>query len=140
MVAVDTNGDPVTTVNSSTATLAMPPGAVVLFAGLYWAADQSAGNNNGTAPPAATPNVRAAKFRKAPGSAYRSVTATTLDSGHRWQQQPLSGLHRRHGLRRGRRGRAPTPSATCAREPAATATPAGRWWWPTATRCSRRAT
>ena len=80
MVAVDTDGDPVTTVNSSTATLAMPPGAVVLFAGLYWGADQSAGNNNGTAPPAATPNVRAAKF-KAPGSAYRSVTATTLDSG-----------------------------------------------------------
>ena len=44
MVAVDTDGDPVTTVNSSTATLAMPPGAVVLFAGLYWGGDTTAGD------------------------------------------------------------------------------------------------
>ena len=57
MVAVDTDGDPATTVNSSTATLGLPQGATVLFAGLYWGADQSAGDNNGAAPPPATSNA-----------------------------------------------------------------------------------
>src|SRR6478752_3250523 len=78
MIGVDTDGDPLTTVNSSTATLALPAGSTVLFAGLYWGADQSAGGNGGAAPPPSTPNANQALF-KAPGSAYRSVTATTLD-------------------------------------------------------------
>ena len=65
MVDVDTDGDPVTTVNSSTATLALPAGATVLFAGLYWGADQSAGNNGGGAPPPATPNAGAGQVQSA---------------------------------------------------------------------------
>ena len=59
---------------------------------------------------------------------------------HRRQHEPLSGLRRRHRGRRPPAGPAPTRSATSARRPAATATPAGRSWSPIATRRSRRAT
>src|SRR3954452_11237382 len=38
MVYTDTDGDPVTTFNDSPATVDMPPGSTVLFAGLYWGA------------------------------------------------------------------------------------------------------
>jgi hypothetical protein len=79
MANVDTDGDPATTVNSSTATLALPAGATVLFAGLYWGADQSAGNNGGAAPPASAATNKV-KF-KPPGSAYSTLTATTTDFG-----------------------------------------------------------
>ena len=43
MVRVDADGDPATTLNSSTATLELPAGAKVLFAGLYWGAKTAAG-------------------------------------------------------------------------------------------------
>src|SRR6478609_7113092 len=41
------------TVNSSSATVALPAGATVLWAGLYWGADTSAGTNGAVAPSAA---------------------------------------------------------------------------------------
>jgi hypothetical protein len=69
MVNVDTDGDPATTVNSSTARLALPAGATVLFAGLYWGADSSQGGSGG--PPAAGTVTSRIKF-KAPGGAYVS--------------------------------------------------------------------
>ena len=79
MVPVDTDGDAATTVNSSTATLDIPASATVLFAGLYWGADNSAGNNGGAAPPAGTA-INQIKF-KVPGGAYSTLTATTTDTG-----------------------------------------------------------
>ena len=78
MVGVDTDGYLVTT--TSTAMLALPRVPRCCSPGLYWGADQLAGNNGGAAPPPATANVRQALF-KPPGSTYRAVTATTLDSG-----------------------------------------------------------
>jgi uncharacterized repeat protein (TIGR01451 family) len=79
MVNVDTDGDPATTVNSSTATLAVPDGATVLFAGLYWGADTSAGGNGGAAPAPGT-SAGTIKFR-APGQAYTVLTAAVTDFG-----------------------------------------------------------
>jgi hypothetical protein len=51
----------------------------VLFAGLYWGADNSAGNNGGAAPAAGTATNRI-KF-KPPGGTYSTLTATTTDAG-----------------------------------------------------------
>ncbi len=71
MVGVDTDGDAATTVNSSTATLALPAGATVLFAGLYWGADDSAGNNGGAPPPAGTADNQI-KFKPPAGTSRPS--------------------------------------------------------------------
>ncbi|MCU0312873.1 MAG: hypothetical protein MUC84_02275 [Solirubrobacteraceae bacterium] len=76
LVNVDVDGD-ASTFNSSSATLAMPAGATVLFAGLYWGADTTAGSGGAAAPtPAARDTVR---FRT-PVAAYQTLTATTLDT------------------------------------------------------------
>src|SRR3954454_9343643 len=45
MALVDADGDGATTSTSSTATLDLPNGAEVLFAGLYWGAKTSAGTS-----------------------------------------------------------------------------------------------
>ena len=45
MVHVDDDGD-ITTFNSSSATLTLPPGATVRFAGLYWGADSTKGGGS----------------------------------------------------------------------------------------------
>ncbi len=75
MTYIDVDGDP-STFDSSNATLALPSGSTILFAGLYWGGDYS-GTGSNAAPNSAARNV--AKF-KAPGaSAYTSITASTLD-------------------------------------------------------------
>ena len=63
---VDIDTDP-TTFDSSSATLSLPAGATVLFAGLYWGADSSAATRG---------SVRLAT----PGTAYTTVNASTLDT------------------------------------------------------------
>lgn len=65
MAAVDVDGLAATT-NSSIATLNLPAGSTVLFAGLYWSAQSATGRN-------------AVQFRT-PGGSYATVTATTVDS------------------------------------------------------------
>jgi uncharacterized repeat protein (TIGR01451 family) len=66
MQYVDVDDDP-TTFSSSTATLSLPPGATVLFAGLYW---------GGYSALAARNTVKLA----VPGGAYVNVTAQQLDA------------------------------------------------------------
>jgi uncharacterized repeat protein (TIGR01451 family)/LPXTG-motif cell wall-anchored protein len=61
------------TFNSSTSDLTVPAGSTVLFAGLYWGADTTAGSSGSAAPNAAIKNT--VKF-KAPGGAYTNVTST----------------------------------------------------------------
>lgn len=72
------NTDNVTTVpaNSSTATLNLPGGSTVLFAGLYWGADTSTGTSGSAAPAPANRNqVRFAT----PASGYVATTASVVD-------------------------------------------------------------
>lgn len=64
------------TTNSSSADLSLPTGATVLWAGLYWGADTSAGTN-GTA---ATAALRGQIRFSVPGGTYQSVTATQIDA------------------------------------------------------------
>src|SRR5262249_9294246 len=69
--------------DSSSAALVLPPTATVLFAGLYWGADTSAGANpNGAAAPGCAVNASTCQRNvvgfKAPGdAAYRPLTAAT---------------------------------------------------------------
>ena len=77
MVFVDTDGNAFTSSNSSTADLSIPAGATVVFAGLYWGADTSAGNNGSAAP---TPRNRDKLDFKTPTAAYTTVTASVVDS------------------------------------------------------------
>ncbi|MEI6447887.1 MAG: DUF11 domain-containing protein [Actinomycetes bacterium] len=70
-VAVDVDSDPLTKA-SSTANLALPADATVLFAGLYWSSN---------APPGLTETgAKQAKLRGPADSAYRSIVATSYDS------------------------------------------------------------
>ena len=74
---VDVDADP-TTFDSSRADLSLPAGSTVLFAGLYWGADTSAGGSGAAAPNAAANNtVKLA----VPAGAYQTVTASQLDTG-----------------------------------------------------------
>lgn len=78
-----TNTDNVVTVpaNSSTATLSIPGGSTVLFAGLYWGADTSAGTGGSGATAASRNVVRFAT----PASGYANTTASVVDvSGTRY--------------------------------------------------------
>jgi predicted actin-binding protein len=70
MTRVNTAGG---TVNSSSATIAVP--GTVLWAGLYWSADTSAGSN-GTA---ASDAAKATVSLKVPGGAYQPLTALGAD-------------------------------------------------------------
>jgi hypothetical protein len=72
---VDVDGD-AATVNSSTATLSLPAGATVTWAGLYWGADTAAGTGGSAAPNAA--NLGTVRF-KVDSSSYQTVTATPAD-------------------------------------------------------------
>ncbi len=78
MTYVDVDGPGNGTFDSSTATLVLPPDAFVLFAGLYWAGDTSAGARGTGAP---TPAARGTVLLRVPGAAaYGAVSAATLDS------------------------------------------------------------
>ena len=83
MTLVDVDGDPATFA-SSRARLRMPDGGDVLFAGLYWGADRSAGSSGKAAPQRRDANV---VRLQAPGDAeYRRLTASQLDViGDRYQ-------------------------------------------------------
>jgi large repetitive protein len=77
---VDVDND-ATTFDSSSSKLKLPAGATVLFAGLYWGADTSAGTN-GTA--AREPSANGKVLLKVPGaSAYTTLgpTGTVIDNG-----------------------------------------------------------
>jgi hypothetical protein len=76
LVNVDADSDG-TTFNSSSATLAMPAGATVLFAGLYWGADTTRGTSGAAAP---TPASNGSVLFRTPAAAYQTITATTLDT------------------------------------------------------------
>jgi uncharacterized repeat protein (TIGR01451 family) len=75
MIMVDVDGDG-TTFNSSTADLNLAAGTTVLFAGLYWGADVSAGAGGSAAPNSALRNQ--VTFRR-PGGSSSTVTATQVD-------------------------------------------------------------
>jgi Protein of unknown function (DUF3344) len=64
------------TTNSSSATVTLPAGATVMWAGLYWGADTNAGTNGVAAPNAA---ARGTVSFKAPGGSYQSLSATAGD-------------------------------------------------------------
>ena len=82
MILVDVDGDG-TTFNSSTADLSLSAGSTVLFAGLYWGADASAGTGGAAAPNAALRNQ--VMFSR-PGGGASTVTATQVDlSGTTYQ-------------------------------------------------------
>jgi hypothetical protein len=77
MERVDIDGDP-TTFGSSTATLTIPPGATVDFAGLYYGARTTKGTGGAAAANAA---ARGTVLMKAPGAlAYSALAATVDDS------------------------------------------------------------
>jgi hypothetical protein len=75
-VNVDQDAD-ASTFSSSSANLTLPVGATVLFAGLYWGADTTAGTNGSAAPTPASNNV--VRFRT-PTAAYQNVTASVVDT------------------------------------------------------------
>ncbi|MEU4239208.1 Ig-like domain-containing protein [Actinoplanes sp. NPDC026619] len=66
MIYTDADGDPIGTFNDSNATITMPPGSSVLFAGLYWGATS------------ALPSRSQVLFRTPAGSAWNSITASSL--------------------------------------------------------------
>jgi len=84
MTYVDVDGDP-TTFDSSSAQLTVPSGASVLFAGLYYGADRSAGSPGGSA--AIDRTALGVVRLRAPGDlAYRTLSADQLDQiGTRYQ-------------------------------------------------------
>ncbi|MEZ4586637.1 MAG: DUF11 domain-containing protein [Gemmatimonadales bacterium] len=72
---VDVDGDP-TTFNSSEATLSLPPGATVRWAGLYWGGRSRVGSGGSAAP---APSRAAELLLGGPGTGYASVTAARFD-------------------------------------------------------------
>ncbi len=74
MQRVDVDGDP-STIDSSSATLALPPGATVLFAGLYYGARTTGGM---AAPAAAARST--VRLRAPDGAGYRTLSAAVTDS------------------------------------------------------------
>jgi predicted actin-binding protein len=77
MTYVDVDSD-ATTFDSSSANLTLPGGASVLFAGLYWGADTSAGSSGAAAPNAAAKNT--VKLKVPGGSSYSTITASQVDT------------------------------------------------------------
>ncbi|MBL8520264.1 MAG: DUF11 domain-containing protein, partial [Betaproteobacteria bacterium] len=67
MTNIDVDGD-ATTFNSSQATLTMPPGSTVLFAGLYWGATSNSAQRNQVL------------FRTPTAFGYAAITASVLDT------------------------------------------------------------
>jgi uncharacterized repeat protein (TIGR01451 family) len=83
MAYVDVDGDG-TTFNSSSATLTLPTGAGVLFAGLYWGGKASRGTGGSVAPASAAPD--SVKLRPPGAAGYSAVTATTVDTSGSFYQ------------------------------------------------------
>lgn len=83
MINVDVDTD-ATTFNSSRATLSLPAGSTVLFAGLYWGADTSAGVSGSAAPNAALRNQVRFLTPVSAGYVTRSGSSIGL-SGTRYQ-------------------------------------------------------
>lgn len=78
MVYVDVDND-ASTFNSSQATVSIPTGADVLFAGLYWGGEVERGASGSAAP---SPGARGTVKLRAPGAAaYSTITASTVDDG-----------------------------------------------------------
>src|SRR5262249_43250105 len=76
MQRIDADGVPATTLDSSSATLSLPAGATVLFAGLYYGAVTSAGTGGASA----NASLRNQVKLKVPGaSSYQTLTASVLD-------------------------------------------------------------
>lgn len=75
MARVDVDGD-ASTFDSSSATVSLPAGSTVVWAGLYWAADTSAGSGGSSAP---TASAKGTVKLKVPGGAYQTVTAASAD-------------------------------------------------------------
>ncbi len=75
MTYVDVDSDS-STFNSSTAGMSLPSGSQVLWAGLYWGGDYS-GSGTNAAPNASNRNK--ALFKVPGDSAYRTITASTVD-------------------------------------------------------------
>ncbi|HYM85558.1 MAG TPA: hypothetical protein VET30_02365, partial [Pseudoxanthomonas sp.] len=108
MVWVNTDNVVTAPANSSTAVLSIPGGSTVLFAGLYWGADTSAGAG-GTGATAASRNV--VRFAT-PASGYANTTASVVDvSGTRYSgfadvtarvQAGGSGTYKVSGIQAGR--------------------------------------
>jgi hypothetical protein len=73
MVAVNDAGG---TTNSSSATVTLPAGADVLWAGLYWSADTSAGTAGLAAP---SPGAKGTVSFKVPGGSYVPISAVGGD-------------------------------------------------------------
>lgn len=78
MVYVDVDSD-ASTFNSSQATVSIPTGATVLFAGLYWGGEVTAGSSGTAAPSAASRNT--VKLKSPGDAAYSTITAGTVDDG-----------------------------------------------------------
>lgn len=86
---VDVDGDPAT-FDSSSAGLTLPANATVVFAGLYWGANTSAGDKGAAA---RDPAARGRVQFSVPGGAPQPVTATTLDTGSaRSQREAYQGF------------------------------------------------
>ena len=99
---VDVDGD-ASTLNSSTATLALPAGATVTWAGLYWGADTAAGTGGSVAPDRRQPRLGALQGRRGrlpDGDRGARRRADLHREGH-----ALPRLRQRHGPAAGRRQR-----------------------------------
>lgn len=77
MTHIDIDADS-STFGSSAATLSLPQGAQVLWAGLYWGGNVGAGTDGVVAPAAANKNT--VKLKLPGANAYQSITATTCDN------------------------------------------------------------
>ncbi len=76
MVQVDSDAD-LTTFNSSDASVSIPPAATVMWAGLYWGADTSAGAGGTVAPNSS--DVSTVKFTTPVGGSNVTAAAITRD-------------------------------------------------------------
>lgn len=77
MTYVDVDADP-TTFNSSSATLTLPPGATVAWAGLYWGGNYIPPAGDGAPPPDST--LRGQVRFSTPAAGYTVVVASQLDN------------------------------------------------------------
>jgi hypothetical protein len=69
MSHVDLDGDNVTTLNSSSATLTLPEGSTVYWAGLYWGGRSTSSSRS------------VMKFKKS-NTVYNTITASVIDDGN----------------------------------------------------------
>jgi len=85
MAFIDYDTDP-STFNSTSATLTLPAGSTVLWAGLYWG-----GSRGGTIPPPNPTNIGQVLLRYGTGS-YVPVNATQIDTGIAHPTDPYSAF------------------------------------------------